>query len=940
MITKSNIHQLYSARKTVLTAVTLSFVGLQLSPVVLAAEGGRQLEEVIVNAERREGNYQDLGGTAISFTGEDLKMQGIQNITDLAESIPGLEINNNGGNVEVWIRGVGTSNNTELGDPAAATHFDDIYVPRPAGIGTAFFDIKTVEVNIGPQGTLRGRNATAGSVNIVPWAPGLGVWNFAVEAEIGNYEQESYTFVVNAPLGEKAAARLALYSLEHESYYNDVGPLEIGVAEAADDFGARLQFYFEPTDKMSILLASDYILEQGTGYTGSNYAAVLGAGLSPSAVKDPRDVYARGFEPEQHTQHWGAKFQFKYDFGFAELEYTAGLRDLLYDYAAATPLSPDFEGFVFEVQPGQPLPTNEEGFPRPPLEQALDNFSRFQFITDSVGITHEIRLVSPGDEDIFYSVGLFHFNESQRTFLATTGDRAGFFQGIEFNQPVTDTESSSIYGDMTWSITDRTRLTAGLRYTDDHKDRVGVNAQYGFLLFGFDTSQPEDEAFGCCVGVRVGTPGFEFAGTSRTIFDPDVDKDGEITSDEFIGFYLNGVSKFGVNDTLDEILYAMLNDKSVFANDPKFNDLSALYPTLGQVPCTDYDITDNIVCNEDGFYDESRSRIASLLADGTTSNITPQLGSIDDNFIDWRLRIEHDIADDHLAYLLVATGHKSGGFNDTFPDTSGIDVAPTYDTEEVLMFELGSKNEFDIGNVPTRLNGSAFYYDYTDQVFTAILSVNQAAQLANGQQTVDQIAPSDAALGVSFSFNAADSEIYGIQLDGQFNLPYELTLKWSGLWLEAKIKEGRDIQDFRFQQDIPDARDDAVFRPISGRRLPNTPKFQFNASLSQAINTVIGDFDYIISAGWRDEQFKTIFNSIDFSQPDNPRERLNDRVEAYWTFDAGIGYSYPDSKFRLEAFINNIEDKVRPAAIIITQFDNTRFFTRPRTFGVRAKWQY
>jgi len=96
------------------------------------------IEEVVVTVERREQNLQDLGVTAYSFQGDDLKMQGVQDITDLSELAPGLEIGNKGGNVEVWIRGVGSSNNTELGDPAAATHLDGVYLPRTSGIGSAF----------------------------------------------------------------------------------------------------------------------------------------------------------------------------------------------------------------------------------------------------------------------------------------------------------------------------------------------------------------------------------------------------------------------------------------------------------------------------------------------------------------------------------------------------------------------------------------------------------------------------------------------------------------------------------------------------------------------------------------------------------------------------------------------------------------------------------
>ena len=119
------------ATHRVFAAATLLIV----APLAVAAEATDEAEEepiaydeeMIVTVERREQNLQDLGATAYNFQGDDLKMQGAQDLTDLSELAPGLEIGNKGGNVEVWIRGVGSSNNTELGDPAAATHLDGVY---------------------------------------------------------------------------------------------------------------------------------------------------------------------------------------------------------------------------------------------------------------------------------------------------------------------------------------------------------------------------------------------------------------------------------------------------------------------------------------------------------------------------------------------------------------------------------------------------------------------------------------------------------------------------------------------------------------------------------------------------------------------------------------------------------------------------------------------
>ena len=891
----------YASKQFLIAAVTL----MTCSSLAAQEAENKQdkkdadVERIMVTVERRTQDLQDLAGTAFAFSGEDLKAQGIQDITDIAESIPGLEIGNNQGNVEVWIRGIGSSNNTELGDPAAATHLDGVYIPRPSGIGSAFFDISRVEVNVGPQGTLRGRNATAGSVNIIPWRPALNQWNGSAEVEVGNYNQRSITGALNIPATDNLAFRIAGTKVDHDSYYNDVGSLDLELAEAADNLGLRFQALYEPTDDLSIYLSYDYAREQGTGYTGTNFALPLGLGIDPDDIEDPRDVVGRGFTPIQDTIHDGFKIEVTWDMGKALLEYNGSYRDLIYDYQAATPLSPDFPG-VFEALA--------------PLDQAIDDFSRFQFLTDSESIIHELRLLSDDDTSrLTYTAGIFLFNERQQTFLASAGDRGGFFQGAEFNQPNTDTDSFSVYGDATYEFSADTRLTVGLRYTEDTKTRQGVNARYAFALGGFDVNT--GNPFGCCMGARVGTEGFAFAGFGRSIYDPDQDGDGAVSDAEFLNFYFDGIAQFGERDTLDDI----------FANGitPGGSDV--------RPACSDSDVTDNLICNQDGTH-------SFAVPISPNNSITVQDGRIDNSFVDWRIRIEHDVNNDQLVYGLIATGHKSGGFNDTFSDpTTGLTLAPTYQEESVTLFEFGSKNEFDLGDVPTTFNFSAFYNDYRDQVFTNLLSVEQALEFNSGAP-VDPLDATPGALVVSFSFNAADSAIYGMQFDGKFELPYDINLNWTALWLEAEIEDSQDIQDSRFQADV--APDEAVFQSIDGNRLPRTPRFQLNASLSQIFDISSGTIDYVVSAGWRDDQFLTIFNSVDYQNPDNPRRRLDDSVDAYWTVDAGLGYTHGDGALRFEAFANNLFDEVRTAATIITQFDNTRFFTRPRTFGVRMRYTY
>jgi len=917
------------AMLTALATSSAAFAQLQTSEIV---EGEDGVDEIIVTVERRAQSLQDYAGTAAVISGEELSLLGITNITQLDGKIPGLSIANNQGNVEVFIRGVGSSNNTELGDPAAATHLNGVYVPRPSGFGAAFFDIERVEVNIGPQGTLRGRNATAGSVNVIPWAPGIGHKEFAVEASYGNFNDYRVEGVLNLPVTENSAFRLSAFKSEHDSFLNNISPDSseidgvdvptsedegVGVAEATDDFGIRAAYLIEPTNNLKLTLTADYIEQKGTGYTGVNFAAPLGAGIDPDDIDDPRDVFGRGITPDEDTEHWGVKGQIDYTGKGFNVEYIGSYRDQVYDYEFTTPASPFFEGAL-------------EGFDA----LTFDNFNRVAFTTDSESIVQELRFHNqdqalPNNWKLDWTAGFFYFDESQRTFLGTTGDRNPFFQGVEFNQ-TTDTRSFSGYGDVTFHLPgDKARLTGGIRYTNDRKGRFGINARYAFGFGGPD--------FSCCFinGVASGTEGFEFAGLDREIIIPDTNGDGVVDAPESIAFLFDGIAQFGDRDGFDDI----------FPNGQQIQDV---FPNAADRPLCDafafVGSCDNFVPDFNGVVDFSLAPFNSTFA--------VQNGAFTNDFIDWRIRGEYDITEDNLVYALVSTGNKSGGFNDNLPGTEGFVVsaaqnapvefdvdtlAPTYDPEKLTLYEVGSKNEFKISGLPTTLNVSAFYYDYEDiQLFT-LLSLAQIFD-AEGLALPDDLVGDGGVTG--FTFNAAQAEIYGMQFEGSVKLPWDVTLDTTALWLpEARVVNSQEIQDSRFQADVDAA--NAVNRSIDGNRLIRTPKLQINGSISKVQDIGPGSIDGVLSYGYRSSQNQTIFNGEDFNTPNMPLARLDDSVDGYFTLDAGVGYSHGnEGKWRIEAFVNNLTGIERAQAIIITQFDNTRFFSPPRTYGARLRAKF
>lgn len=868
-------------------------------------------EPIVVTADRREQSIQDYAGTAAVFSGDELRMKGIQDVTDLNDELPGLTVANNGGNVEIWIRGVGSSDNTERGDPAAAFHYDGVYVPRTSGIGSAFFDIERVEINVGPQGTLRGRNAMAGSVNAIAWKPGIGIWDAEVEVGYGNYDHKEMRGMINVPIGENAAFRFAGMYLAHDSYYNNVGPVQnVDVAEAEDNKAFRAQLLWEPTDRLSVLFAGDYIHEEGTGYTGTNFANPLGNGVLPEDIKNPRDVIANAFTPILDTKHWGLRGTVTYEADPFTVEFTSSYRDLLYNYDATAPLTPYYPGVI------ENLSGYEDGMPGAVdpdivLAETLDNWSRYQFVTDSESYFNELRIFN-SDGPFIWSLGGMYFKEDQYAFLGSAADRNLFFQGLEFNMPDVDAESWALYGDATFEVTDRFRVTGGLRYTDDKKSRRGIAAQYRLIL--------GDDNFQCCGGVRYGTEGFEFAIKDRTIFDPDIDGDGAISREEEMQFWADGIGQYGLRDNLDEIL--------------EFGPLDGhFFDVEGAPECLDTVTGDFWTC------DGGAATTQFTYFFQFPGNIWKQDGGIHDNFVDWRLRAEYDLSPDNMLYALVASGHKSGTFNDNLGDNG---FFPTTDTENVILYEIGSKNEFWIGDIKATLNASAFYNDYKDQAFSALLSVQTISEFELEQGGFVEIPEgTNLDLVVGYTFNAADSEIYGLNVEGGLQLPAGLNFDFNAMWLEANIAKAEPIPDFRFQSDLPDTSLDAVFRDISGKRMPRTPRWQLNAALSQQFDVGSGTIDWVVSTAYRSDTFQTIFNSEDYRFPEDPRLRLNDVVKGYWTFDLGAGYSHgPDGKLRFEVYANNVTNQEKEAAIIITGQDNTRFYTRPRTYGARVRVQF
>jgi len=889
---------------------SLALVACALSPTLLVAQQPAQSQEdidtVVISVERVVQSLQSYEGTAAAVSQADLDALGATDLLDLPALMPGVEISNYESNTEIYVRGIGSNANTELGDPAIAPHLDDVYIPRPRGLGVAFFDVERVEVNVGPQGTIRGRNALGGTINIISRKPKLGEFDGYAEYAVGNYDQTELRGALNLPLGEKTAARFAIYSAKHDDYVENTGPLtNLTGWEAQDDLGARAHFLFEPMEKLSILLTGDYLESQGAGSRGVEFFNASQAGLTVEDFDDDdrRKVNMQGFSPVQDTHHWGGALNVTYRTDLLNVQYIGGYRDLHYttshstggrniDFALDEQIAALRSNLVTLGDPRMQAWINERYY---------DNYSALIWDTTSKSRTHELRFTSPDSaERVTWAVGLYKFKEDQSVFLGIPQDYSVDLPYLEFNQGSTVGESKSAYADLTFAFTDRLRVTGGARYSDESKERVGFN-----YIAALNTNG---------VAVRTGTPGFIMTGLARANRNTDADGDGVSgTLADVVALYRAGVAQYGINDTLDEFLNGQCVQSSVF-----------------QGTCANYP---GLALKEGG--------------------ATIQTGANDDQYVDWRVRVGFDLTDDNLLYGLVATGNKAPSFNDTVDldaTPGGVNLfTPPVGPEKSTMVEIGSKNSIMVAGRPLILNASAYYVKYTDQVFSTLVGIQLLDNDTSNDIGCTDSDPATSCSQVALNQNIGKSKNMGVQLDAAYNLAAGFHVAGTLLYQDTEYDDGSIVNDNR--RNNPNG--GVLQVDLGGNELPRTPPLTLNFRVGQDIPVPSGVVDWTASATYKDSYFLTAFNGgrgqngareVTSATPAGVANgfggellRLYDEVDSYVHLDLGLGYTHDGSNVRVEGYINNVTDEAHATQGSIDGGSQEFVFNPPRTFGLRMR---
>lgn len=421
------------------------------------AERAGGLNVITVTAQRREESLQDAAIPINAVSGEELERTGVVDVTQLNKVAPALYVPESGGaNVGYFIRGVGNFANNGYTNPAVAFNLDGVYIGRPSSTVASFLDVNRVEVLKGPQGTLYGRNATGGAVNVIPNAPRLGVLEGSVSAQYGNYDAIETTGVVNLPVGDRVAARLAGTYSERDGYYDD------GTG-AKEDLALRGQLFFEISPAADIRLSADYSTQKGTGpgldvdgvYTFAPFTPDATVPnwqfiAAPESVRDPftglfapqtlefiednataAPLYSPvvGYDyPYRDDEYWGVNAEFNLDLGAADLVVIPAYR--------RSELDNQFNGAPFKAGINQ------------------DTAEQFSI---------EGRL-SGDSGPLEWLLGAYYFDESVEGLNSYNQ-----FSTVSFQDFATDTESVAVFARASFSVTEDFRVVGGIRYTDESR---------------------------------------------------------------------------------------------------------------------------------------------------------------------------------------------------------------------------------------------------------------------------------------------------------------------------------------------------------------------------------------------------------------------------------------------------------------------------------------
>lgn len=905
-----------------------------------SAESRRQIEEVIVTAERKESSVQDTSISITAFTSEMMDDFGVRNQSDLQNFVPATTIQP----YDASVRGVGRNFRNLGGDPGVATYMNGVYSEDlyTATIGS-MWDVDRVEVLRGPQGTLYGRNAVGGAINFIYKRP-TDRFEADFKAIAGNFDTRDVYGAVSGPLVDGILnSRLTFSNRKHDGYFEEKG---FGPdSDSGDERNIALQLEWRPASNVTVNLRSNQAdVDRVMG--GAN-----GAGLITLAGEDRTDL-SRDFDNAVH--------------GFRAV-----------DPAQQNPLARDF------VSPGDPIlnfinpatgnmvqgqhvragvdTTNADGLPNygyganysdtACVVSDRDNIDGDDACVVTNGFNNE-TFDQQGNQlevtwDVSDAVSLkYIFGLNDLLYERTTDDDSTASTTLDRQFYVNhEAEYKSHELQLFWNSGTGKSLTSGIFFYDSNIDQRGD--------FFSSTRQPQfnDPALDNILatvapGAFPGNPPLTFfLGTesvglytakNNALADGTFEKDSVlVATGPWMGdSTLDGV-KHGPDSPATDLLYRTNTERDAFAAYTQgVWDINEKFTLTAGIRYARDDVEgeENL-----GRYTETPAILgllgmslgeANILrgaldpatlepTDNTylwTAGVPFSLSvhrSLDrvDEEMTWRLNLDYHIDSNNMVYGNVTTGYRSGGFNLVYFSTTA-----EYDPEELTAYEIGYKGQ--LLNNTLQFNASTYYYDYE-----TIHTFGTEASLIGGE-----------AATTTSVLEAPGAEIFGVEAEMMWLATDRLTLGGNLSYTPSEYNESLPIVDGadpRFPNGVIPDLDRRI--DIKGNQLLHVPEHKgtiwarYGIPLGDSGNVeLLGTFSFI--------------DDVYYSQ----YETELDKAPAYERLDMRATWTSPTRAWKVSAFVNNVMDELGIRQIMkhgeAEGFRRTAQLTEPRVYGLELSY--
>lgn len=456
---------------TSISTIALAIAAPASAQEATAPDGNAQSafnDEIIVTAQRREENLQDVPLAITAINGAQLKAQGIETVIDLGGKVPGLNFQNFNGIILPYLRGVGTSSSIAGVESSVAVYVDGAYFSR---LPSAFFDLSSVErveVLKGPQGTLFGRNSTGGVINVVTRKPSYDT-TFQASVGYGRFDAVNANAYVSTGLSDSAAISFGVSGKTSDGFGKNLATgSRYGFEDSVLVNGKLL---LEPDTETEITLSGFYSWSKNSGnkaaFPGTSTISLgrlLNGGGGIRVDSDDIGFYDSLSNPNQIDRYetWGATLKMERDLGSVQLVSISAYSDLQ-EFGSFDDYLPITNEFLVEVDLGVGL------------------------------FTQEIQLLSNNDGPFSWIVGAYYLHSDTGYTDKTTFFSPPLFGPGAVPAPASQkVESIAGFVQASYDFTPELTLTGGLRYTFD---KTSAKGQFGTFVTPPDTTKLDKPSF-------------------------------------------------------------------------------------------------------------------------------------------------------------------------------------------------------------------------------------------------------------------------------------------------------------------------------------------------------------------------------------------------------------------------------------------------------------